>query len=318
MCSVDEKRVEGYHRFQTKIWQALRFCFLNEEGYEREGAVKLGPYEEWIRARTGAAVARVRAALDDYRFNDAANEIYAFVWGEFCDWYLELSKTTIYDKRASKARQNGVKHTLFDTMAVIMQLLHPMMPFLTEEIWNRLPNTEGFVTRAPYPKAEDFGAEGDEAVLTEIAELQAAVTEIRRIRGEMEIALRTELKVHVAEDALFARLNKHKRALWDLARIKLVHTAEAPKASATGVVSGATLVIPLAGVVDISAEVARLDKVLAKSDKDVAQLEKRLSNKGFVDRAPPEVVDEVREKLEAALARQKTLRTSRDRLAEAL
>ncbi|MBX2801610.1 MAG: valine--tRNA ligase [Myxococcales bacterium] len=314
----DEKRVEGYHRFQTKIWQALRFCFLNAEGYEPDGAVKLGPYEEWIRARTGAAVQRVRTALDEYRFNEAAAEIHAFVWGEYCDWYLELSKTTIYDKRASKARHNGVRHTLFETMAVIVRLLHPLMPFLSEEIWSRLPNTQGFVTTAAYPKPSDFASDGDEAVLAAITELQAAITEVRRIRGEMEIALKTELKVHVADAGLADRLGAHKRALWDLARVKVIHTDDAPKASATGVVSGQTLVLPLEGVVDISAEVARLQKVLAKCDKDVGQLEKRLGNKNFVDRAPDEVVEEVRGKLAAALARRDTLKSSLDRLSEAL
>ena len=314
----NDKRVEGYHRFQTKIWQALRYCFMHAEGYDPGAPVKLGPYEKWIRARAGAAVARVRAALDDYRFNEAAAEIYAFVWGEYCDWYLEFSKTTIYDKRASASRLNGVKHTLFTTMGTIVRLLHPMMPYLSEEIWSRLPNTEGFVAVAPYPKPEDYAEPGDDDVLEAIGEVQAAVTEIRRIRGEMEIAPRVELKVFIADEPLYRRLNGHKRAFWDMSRVKLVHTVDAPKASATGVVSGQSLVIPLDGVVDISAEVARLDKVLAKSDKDVQALEKKLSNKNFVDRAPVEVVDEFREKLTAAVARRDTLRASRNRLAEAL
>ncbi|HHO52963.1 MAG TPA: valine--tRNA ligase, partial [Deltaproteobacteria bacterium] len=312
----DDKRVEGYHRFTTKIWQALRYCFLNAEGYDPGGEIELGPYEKWISARTGAAVARVRAALDGYRFNEAAAEIHAFVWGEYCDWYLELSKTTIYDEEASPARLNGVRHTLFETMAVIVRLLHPIMPFLSEEIWSRLPNTEGLVATAPYPRPGDFAS--DDGVLDAIGELQGAVTEIRRIRGEMEIALKTRLTVLVADPELHGRLSDHTRALWDMARIELVASDDQPRASATGVVSGKTLVIPLEGVVDVSAEVARLDKVLAKADKDVDQLQRRLSNKSFVDRAPEEVVAEVRAKLAAAQARRDTLRASRDRLAEAL
>ncbi|MEO0602645.1 MAG: valine--tRNA ligase [Myxococcota bacterium] len=312
----DEKRVEGYSKFQNKIWQSLRYSFMHIEGYDPAAPMEFGPYERWIQARTGAAVARVRQALDEYRFNEAASEIYAFVWGEYCDWYLELSKTTIYDKEASEARLNGVKHTLFDTMGVIVRLVHPMMPFLSEEIWNALPQTEGFVATAPYPKPEDF--ESDAAILDQIGELQESVTEIRRIRGEMEIALKTPLKLHIADSGLAERLAGHAHALRDMGRVEVVQTDDAPRASATAVVRGQTLVVPLEGVVDLSAEVARLDKVLAKSEKDVAQLGKRLANKGFVDRAPDEVVQEVRDKLEAAEKRLHTLRASRNRLAEAL
>ncbi|MEN0067124.1 MAG: valine--tRNA ligase [Myxococcota bacterium] len=312
----DEKRVEGYSKFQNKVWQALRYGFMHIEGYDPNAEMEFGPYERWCQARTGAAVARVRQALDDYRFNEAASEIYAFVWGEYCDWYLELSKTTIYDKDASPARLNGVKHTLFDTMGVIVRLFHPMMPFLSEEIWSQLPQTDGFVAVAPYPKPDDF--ESDAAILDQIGELQETVTEIRRIRGEMEIALKTPLKLYIADAGLSGRLADHARALHDMARVEVVHTDEAPRASATAVVRGQTLIVPLGGVVDISAEVARLDKVLAKSEKDVAQLSKRLSNKGFVDRAPDEVVQEVRDKLEAAEKRLATLKASRERLAGAL
>jgi len=312
----DEKRVEGYSKFQNKIWQALRYGFMHVEGYDPSAPMELGPYERWCRARTGAAVARVRQAIDDYRFNEAASEVYAFVWGEYCDWYLELSKTTIYDKEASEARLNGVKHTLFDTMGVIARLVHPMMPFLSEEIWSHLPQTEGFVAVAPYPRPGDF--EDDPGILDQIGELQETVTEIRRIRGEMEIALKTPLKLHIADAGLADRLAGHARALHDMARVEVVHTDDAPRASATAVVRGQTLVVPLEGVVDLSAEVAQLDKVIAKSEKDVAQLGKRLGNKGFVDRAPEEVVQEVRDKLAAAESRLATLRASRDRLAEAL
>jgi valyl-tRNA synthetase len=313
----DEKRVEGYQRFTTKIWQALRYVLMSAgEGVGAEVVCEDGPYERWIQARTAAAVARVRAALDEYRFNEAAAEIYAFTWGEFCDWYLELSKTTVYDEAATPAAKAAVKRQLLGTMAVITRLVHPIMPFLSEEIWARLPGTTGLVTTAPYPESNDFSS--DSAVLTEIAELQAAITEVRRIRGEMEIALKVELELRVGDEGLHARLARHRRAVWDLARCKVVLSSDEPTASATAVVGGHKLVIPLEGVVDLSAEVARLEKVLAKSDKDVEQLRKRLANPSFVDRAPPELVDEVREKLAAAELRRDTLRVSRDRLAAAL
>ncbi len=306
-------RVEANHRFQTKIWQALRFIFMNGEGYDPNGEMDFGPYERWIQVRTGQAVARVREALDTYKFNEVASELQSFIWGEFCDWYLELAKTTTYDDTASPARKNGVKHTLFSTMATIVQLMHPVMPFLTEEIWSLLPQTEGFVANARYPKASDFDA--DATVLDEVAQLQEAVTEVRRIRGEMEIAMKKPLELLVGDDALLALLQRHGRALHELARCEAKPLGEEPDPSATAVVRGVKLVIPLEGVVDVAEELARLDKVLAKADKDVVQLEKRLGNKAFVDKAKPEIVEEFRGKLEAARTLRDTLQASRARLA---
>jgi valyl-tRNA synthetase len=318
----DPKRVEGNHRFITKIWSALKFCFLHAEGYDPQGAMDEGPYERWIRARTAEAVARVRQALDDYRFNEAASEIHAFVWGEFCDWYIELCKTTIYDPEATPAQKNAVRHTLFDTMGVIARLVHPVMPFLSEEIWSLLPQRspasratpgrEGFVATAAYPRPDDFPR--DAGVLAEVAELQDAITEVRRIRGEMQIAMKTPLELRLTDGRLYDLLRTHERAMWDLARSRVVQSEEVPKASATGVVRGRKLVIPLEGVVDVAAEVARLTKELAKVGKDKDQLDGRLANADFVAKAKAEFVAELRAKRDAAAAREAALNESLRRL----
>ncbi|MCA9572862.1 MAG: class I tRNA ligase family protein, partial [Myxococcales bacterium] len=191
---------------------------------------------------------------------------------------------------------------------------HPFMPFFTEEIWSRLPHTEGFVATAPYPRPSDFAV--DAATLEDIARLQDAVTEVRRIRGEMSIARKVPLALMVDDDALYTGLFPHARALNELAGVTLERLVERPSGTATAVVRGVECVIPLAGVVDFSSELDRLDKELAKADKDIGQLEKKLGNKGFVDKAPEDVVAGFREKLEAAVVRRDTLRTSRDRLAE--
>ncbi|MBN2800242.1 MAG: valine--tRNA ligase [Deltaproteobacteria bacterium] len=312
----DEKRVEGYHRFTTKIWQALRFSFLHEYGYDAQGEMEFGPYDRWIQARTGAAVARVREALDGYRFNEAAAEIYQFTWGEYCDWYIELSKNTLYSQDSSEARKNAVKHTLFTTMGAIVRLLHPMMPYLTEEIWHILPGTEGFVAVAPFPKASEFPE--DAAVLEEVALVQDVITAIRNIRGEMELGRKVELTALVASPALLEQLSRHAGSLADLAGLTLGALEGRPAGAATAVIRGEELVIPLDGVVDFAEEVKRLDKVLLKVEKDVQQLSRRLSNPSFVDRAPDDVVAEVKGKLDAATVRMETLRASRARLAEAL
>ncbi|MCO4743641.1 MAG: valine--tRNA ligase [Proteobacteria bacterium] len=310
------KRVEGYHRFTTKIWQALRYCFLDAEAYDPTAPMEFGPYEHWIRARSGAATERVRKAIDGYKFNEVATEIYQFVWGEYCDWYLELSKTTRYSKELSEARKNGTRHVLFETMGTIMRLIHPIMPFLSEDIWSRLPGTEGFVATAAYPTVDEFPQ--DQAVLDEVALLQETITEIRRIRGEMELSPRVGLRFLVADDALLATLQAHASALDDLAGIQIEALTDRPTGVATAVVHGIECLIPLEGVVDFAEEVKRLDKVLAKVDKDVQQLDRRLSNPKFAERAPAEVIAEVRTKLEAAKSRQATLRASRERLAQAL
>ena len=312
----DEKRVEGYHRFTTKLWQALRYGYLHLDGYDPHASMEDGPYERWIKARTGAAVERVRKAFDEYKFNEAAAEIHQFVWGEVCDWSIELSKATLYDEAASPARKNAVKHALFETLGVVARLVHPIMPFLSEEVWSALPHSQGFVANAAFPMAADFPSVA--AVLDEVGELQDVITEVRRIRGEMEIALKVPLEVLVADAGLAARLARHSRSIHDLARVTVRHSNDDPKAAAIGVVRGHRLVIPLEGVVDLSAEVSRLAKVIAKADKDVEQLARRLDNQEFVSRAPPEVVVELRDKLAAATHRRAMLAASRDRLAGAL
>jgi valyl-tRNA synthetase len=325
----DEKRVEASHRFETKLWQALRFCFIAaapreveggpaDAGYDPNGPMEFGTYDRWIQVRTGAAVERVRAALDAYKFNEAASEIHAFVWGEFCDWYLELCKGTLYDANASYASKNALRHTLFTTVGVIARLLHPLMPFFSEELWSRIP-LEGrarFVATAAYPKAGEFPS--DPAVLRDVAMLQDAITEVRRIRSDMELSPRIELRLQIADASVRARLAPHHRALRDLARVTVEELIERPKGFATAVIEGVEGVLPLAGIVDFGEEVKRLDKALAKVEKDATDLEKRLANQDFVERARPEIVDEMRAKLDAAVARRTTLRAARQHLAEAL
>ena len=312
----DEGRVEGNHRFTTKIWQALNFAFLNPEHYDPNAPVEYGPYDTWIRVRAGQAVGRVRAALDAYKFNEVANEIYAFVWGEYCDWYIELCKSTIYDDEASAARKNGVRHTLFEVMAVIVRLFHPIMPFLSEDIWARLPQTEGFVATAPYPRVEDFPV--DPTVLDDVSVVQEAITEVRRIRGEMQIPFKTHMTLLVDDDAMLARLMRHEAALFDVAKVRLGRLEARPKGAASAVCRGVEMSLPLDGIIDFAEEVARLDKVIAKVEKEITQLDKRAGNKRFIDNAPAAVVAEVRSKRQAAVAKRDTLAASRARIQEGL
>jgi valyl-tRNA synthetase len=312
----DEKRVSDSDRFITKIWQALRFSFLHVEGYDPHGEMAPGVYERWIVARTGAASERVRAAIDAYKFNEAAAEIQSFVWGEYCDWFLELSKTTLYDEEASPARKNAAKHALFETMGAIARMLHPFMPFLTEEIWSRLPQTTGFVTTQPYPSTGDFPV--DAGVLDAIAVLQETITAVRNVRGEMGVSPKVPLRLLVADEGLRGVLTGHARAMKWMAGVTVEDASNAPRGVATAVVRGLELQIPLEGVVDLAAEVTRLDKEIKKVEKDVGFLAAKLDDPKFRENAPDEVVEELRAKLAMARLRQDVLTRSHASLSGAL
>ncbi|MFT4976205.1 MAG: valyl-tRNA synthetase, partial [Myxococcota bacterium] len=267
-------------------------------------------YDHWIRARAGAAIRKVRASLDDYRFNEVASEIYAFTWHELCDWYLELSKGTLYNDASPEAQQ-GARHTLLEVFTALIRLMHPIMPFLTEEIWQRLQpfGTEGTICRAAYPKDDEF-PEDDEA-LAEVALVQEAISAIRRIRSEMELSPRAPFSIRAADTTL---LNKHAQALKDLAGIHEIITGGREGICATAVVAGRQLFIPLEGVIDIDAERARLDNQIEKSEKNVTALERRLSSPRYVERAPDHVVQESRDKLAAAKNRVEKLCAARKNL----
>jgi valyl-tRNA synthetase len=300
-------RVEAAVKFQNKIWQAFRFVMLNLEGMDPEAPRTFSPYDLWIRARLGEAVRRVRLALDEYRFNEAANELYAFIWDELCSWYLELSKGTFKrDDPEAAAAIAGARHTLWEVLHATLRLLHPLMPFLTEQIWRFLPSTQGSIMVAAYPKASDYPE--DPVSLSEVAGLQEAIIEVRRVRSEMGFSERKPaLSLRAIEPSL---LQRHLGALRDLAGVDSVEQGGRLGASATVVVRGQEVWIPLEGVVDVAAERERLDKQLEKGRKDIEQLERRLSG-GFREKAPAAVVAEVEAKLEKARDQQERLAQAR-------
>lgn len=306
----NDQRAEGYVKFQNKVWQAFRFMAMQLADYNPDAPRTLGVYDHWIRARAGAAIRKVRAALDEYRFNEAASEIYAFTWHELCDWYLELSKGTLYNDASPEAQQ-GARHTLLEVFTALTRLMHPIMPFLTEEIWQRLQpfGTEGSICTAAYPKGDEFPE--DDAALEEVALLQEAIVAIRRIRSEMELSPKAPFSLRAADVAL---LDKHSQALKDLAGIHEIIAGGREGICATAVVGGQQLFIPLEGVIDIDAERARLDKVIAKADKDVNALNKRLGNPRYVNNAPAHIVQESRDKLAQAENRLQKLRAARKNL----
>ena len=302
---------EANARFVNKIWQAFRFANLNLEDYDAEAGASapLSVYDRWILARTGAAVARVRAALDTYRFNDAATEIHAFIWGEFCDWYLELSKPAM---KAGGEERAAAQHTLVRVFGALARLIHPVMPFLSEELWQRLPATVrggvDTVMKAPYPSVAEFPE--DPAILEEVAFLQQAIVGLRKLKNDMEVSPKVPLDLIVRGERT-ATLQAHLGGLGHMARVVSITAGDRPEEAATVPVPGAEMFVPLAGLVDLDAERGRLDAELQKVDKDLADLAKRLGNPGFVDRAPPPVVQKFRDKQAEAVARREQLAAAR-------
>ena len=303
---ISEERIEGYRNFANKIWNAARLVLSNLEGFDAALARKTPPAlaDAWIESRLAATIAEARAALRRYRFNDAASAIYRFLWHEFCDWYLEIAKLSLY-RPESPGRRARTQATLVRVLETTLRLLHPFMPFITEEIWQRLPHKGDSIMIAPYPRVG--GKQRDahaERAMTAVMDL---VTALRNIRGEMRIAPGVTLTATLRPSRDAAGLFTANGALVEpLARVRLTVDARAtrPRSSAMAVLGGSELYVDLAGVVDLAAERQRLQKEIRKVEETVAFLTAKLGRPEFVERAPEEVVERERERL----AEQETLR----------
>jgi valyl-tRNA synthetase len=296
---IADDRLEASRNFANKLWNASRLVLSNLEGYDPSAAPAGTPdlAARWITSRLASTVTEVRAALDSYRFNDAATALYQFVWSELCDWYLEIAKLALY-QTDDPARRRATQHTLVTTLETTLRLLHPFMPFITEEIWQRLPHDGDSIMIAPYPKAVrrrvDAAAERDMAVL------MGAVAAIRTIRGEMRVPPGVTLAVTAkTAGAHGALLREHAPLVQALARATLTLDPRAtrPRASALGVVGGTELYVTLEGVVDLGAERQRLEKEIRRAEEAIAFGRAKLARPEFAERAPAEIVDKEREKL---------------------
>jgi len=301
---MSEERIAGYRNFVNKIWNAARFTLMNL-GEDRETAPAQPILEDrWILSRVNRTAAQVAQAIEEYRFNDAANLAYQFTWHEFCDWYLELIKPFLYGD--DPARRAATRATLREVFSRVLILLHPFMPFVTEELWHKLPGAEGSVMRAQWPSGKE--AETDAQAEEAMGLLMEVIGAVRNIRGEMGISPGQEVEViWAAGDEASARLlTSHQDRLLTLAKAKSVRQAsagETPQKAASAPLGAVTVYVPLAGLVDFSAEAQRLDKEIAKAEKDLAASQKKLGNQGFLAKAPQEVVD--KEKAKASEAQSK-------------
>jgi valyl-tRNA synthetase len=269
----------------------------NLDGYDPAGATApAGLPERWIESRLQGTVTAGRDALDAYRFSDAAGALYQFVWDDFCDWYLEIAKMALY-RQDDPARRTRVQHTLVTVLETTLRLLHPFMPFITEELWQRLPHAGESIMLAPYPRP---GAGADSAAEREMALLMQAVTAIRNIRGEMRLSpaqtLGATVKAAPADEPL---LRAHSALLETLARARITIDPRAtrPRASALAVAGQSEIYVELEGLVDLGAERQRLEKEIKRTAEAMAFTRSKLARPEFTERAPAEIVDKEREKL---------------------
>jgi valyl-tRNA synthetase len=295
---IAEERLEASRNFANKLWNAARLVLSNLDGYDPTAARESDAVaDRWIRRRLAATVLEAREALDRYRFNDAASALYQFVWSDYCDWYLEIAKRSLYRPDTPAARQ-ATQHTLVTVLEETLRLLHPLMPFITEEIWQRLPHTGESIMIASYPRAKM--PEPDAAVDRFVALVMGAVSAVRTIRGEMRIGPATLLRVTVRPAGGEAEVFGAHRALIEaLARVELSvdPAARRPPGTALGVVGGAELYVDLAGVVDVAAERQRLEKELRRASETIGVTRRKLERPDFVQRAPADIVDKERDKL---------------------
>ena len=294
---ISDERVEGYRNFANKLWNAARLVLSNLDGYDPAGdTAPAGLPGRWIHSRLQGTIAAVREALDAYRFNDAAGAIYQFLWNDFCDWYLEIAKTTLYRPEDPAAR-NRVQHTLVTTLETTLRLLHPFMPYITEELWQRLPHAGPSIMVAPYPTAVGTG---DAVAEREMALLMQTVTAIRNIRGEMRLSPAQTLTATVKAAPADAPLLRTAIALVETlarARVTIDPAAARPRASALGVVGPSEVYVELEGLVDLAAERQRLEKEIKRVGDAIAFTRGKLARPDFTERAPAEIVDKEREKL---------------------
>ncbi len=353
----DLGRIEGYRNFCNKLWNASRYVLMNTQGQDcgqgtcgsaalgatgqdagpsrgEEGSrtsdrlrldaaprVRLSAADRWVRSRLNATVATVTEALDGYRFDHAAQAIYGFVWNDFCDWYLELCKPVLTGATASEADKRGTRRTLVQTLETLLRLAHPIMPFITEEIWQKVKDLAGAegetVMLAPYPAAD--AALDDPGAVAEMEWVMAFILGVRRIKGEMNIAPGKPLPVLLANanDQDRAWLAASRPYLDFLARtesVTILEPGQEPPESAMALVGDMQVLIPMAGLIDKDAEIKRLDKEIARLEGDVTRTQAKLANPSFVDKAPAAVVDKERARMAESQTAIDQLRGQREKI----
>jgi valyl-tRNA synthetase len=310
----DLGRIDGYKNFCNKIWNASRYVQMSLDGVDRaaltNGAAELSVADRWIRSRLGATIETVRARLAEYRFDLAAQALYEFAWYEYCDWYLELSKPTLQSATSSDAQKRGTRRTLVEVLEAYLRLLHPLMPFVTEEIWQAMSSLAGRVGPTimlqPYPQTTEF--ERDEASERAIAPVKATILGARQIRGQLDVPRSRQMPIYVkapspAEAQVIQGNAELIKFLVNVTEIHLIDTEEGLPPTAMQLTDGFIVHAPLTSLIDDpDTELARLAKRKVKVQQQKTGEEKKLGNQSFVANAPAEIVAEVRVRIDGFTA----------------
>ncbi|CQH01492.1 valine--tRNA ligase [Yersinia enterocolitica] len=313
----DMKRLEGYRNFCNKLWNASRFVLMNTEGQDcgqNGGEMVLSLADRWILAEFNQTIKAYREAMDTYRFDLAANILYEFTWNQFCDWYLELAKPVM--NSGSEAELRGTRHTLIEVLEALLRLAHPIIPYITETIWQRVKTLKGItadtIMLQPFPEYD--ASQVDEKALSDLEWIKQTIIAVRNIRAEMNIAPGKPLEVMLrgANAEAQRRVLENQSFIQSLARLSsltLLPEGDKGPVSVTKLVEGAEVLIPMAGLIDKATELERLAKEVAKLEAEIERIEGKLSNEGFVARAPEAVVAKERERMAAcAEAKQKLIK----------
>jgi valyl-tRNA synthetase len=322
---LSESRTEGYRHFANKIWNASRFALMNLENFDIEQVTQesspdvFSLPDRWIRGRLNQVIREVRRSLEDYKFNEASHVLYHFIWHEFCDWYLELAKLYLY-KEEGKKKQNLTQQTLLEVLDTTLRLLHPFMPFITEEIWQELPqrkeNESIMIAEFPNPNPRY----DDESVADEMGMIIEVINALRNIRGEMNLPPGEEITVlfRTKNEEVEKRLREYQSFIQFLALVKKFQfgrNLQKPLYSAFVVVRDIEIFVPM-GRSRMEEEMKRLQKEILKIEKENAFVMKKLSNEQFLSKAPPEVVQEVKEKASEFHTQREKLEESLERIKE--
>ncbi|MCL1476872.1 valine--tRNA ligase [Marinobacter sp. M3C] len=302
----DMKRLEGYRNFCNKLWNAARYVLMNTEGEDcgvNGEPVALSLADRWIISALQQCEQDVARHLDQYRFDLASQALYEFIWNEYCDWYLELSKPSLSDDSASAEAKRGTRRTLVRVLETVLRLAHPIMPFITEEIWQRIAPLAGksgdSIMLQPFPQADN--SRQDDQAVTDIEWLKGVIVAVRNIRGEMNISPAKKIPILFRGNSAEGqrRMHENRQFLSSLAKLESLEWFEGDKApmSATQLVGDMEVLVPMAGLIDKDAELKRLDKELERLGKEIGRLEGKLGNEKFTAKAPAEVVAKEQEKL---------------------
>ena len=308
---LDLRRVEGYRNFCNKIWNASRFIKMNTNDFELLDINDANGHaiDQWIQSKFAGTIDEIERQFNQYRFDLAATAMYEFVWNDFCDWYIELAKTLINDPEISDSQKDHTKNNLIKMLDAILRMLHPTIPFITEEIWQSLneDNKRRSIMKADFPSSNDWRV--DDEIVANTEWLKNIVSSVRQIRSEMNIPPNESIKIIIndASNTDSRRLESLGSFILNLASVESItqkDTSDDIPKSAFALLNQMKIYIPLEGLVDIEEEKARLEKKLVKLNQELKSVQDRLSNDTFVEKAPTEVVEELKGKLKSLMSDQ--------------